>query len=383
MKKILIVGAGFSGAVLARQLAELAGIKSLVIDSRHHIGGNCHTERDGNTGIMIHCYGPHIFHTDNERVWKYIQRFTDIIPYRHRVKASIDRGVFSLPINLHTINQFFNKKFNPHEAKLFIERIGSKTIKDPINFEEQALKFLGEELYRAFFYGYTKKQWGCEPTELPASILKRLPVRFDYDDSYHLSKYSGIPVDGYSACIGRILKHDLIEVKLNTSFESNMSEDFDHVFYTGPIDAYFEHKFGRLAYRTVFWERLEESGDIIGCSQMNFTETNIKHTRIHEDKHFTPWEKHEKSVALIEYSKETSPTDIPYYPKRLPDDMALLNQYCQLASVSNKTSFLGRLATYRYMDMHQVIAEALEFSEMCLNSLRLNKDLPVFPNNIK
>ena len=182
-KRVLIVGAGFSGAVLARQLAEQAGIASLVIDERAHTAGNCHSERDEGTGVMLHKYGPHIFHTDNERVWDYIRRFTEIVPYRHRVKASIDRGIFSLPVNLHTINQFFGKRFNPDEAKAFIEKLGDKSITDPVTFEDQALRFIGRDLYEAFFHGYTKKQWGCEPTELPASILARLPVRFDYDDS--------------------------------------------------------------------------------------------------------------------------------------------------------------------------------------------------------
>jgi UDP-galactopyranose mutase len=381
--RVLIVGAGFSGAVLARQLAEVAGIASLVIDERDHIAGNCHSERDDATGVMLHKYGPHIFHTDNEVVWNYIRRFAEIVPYRHRVKASIDRGVFSLPINLHTINQFFGKAFNPAEARDFVGKLGDKSITDPETFEDQALRFIGRDLYEAFFYGYTKKQWGCEPRELPASILARLPVRFDYDDSYHKSYHSGIPRDGYTACIGNILEHELIEVKLATRFEQVMSGEFSHVFYTGPIDAWFGYAGGRLAYRTVFWDRVEAEGDLQGCSQMNYTQTDVPHTRIHEDKHFTPWEKHERTVGLVEFSKETGEGDIPYYPKRLVADKASLESYVALAKSLSGVSFLGRLATYRYMDMHQIIAEALDFAEMWMRARRENSPLPVFPANFK
>lgn len=378
-KRVLIVGAGFSGAVLARQLAEHAGIASLVIDERPHIAGNCHSERDAGTGVMVHQYGPHIFHTDNEKVWDYIQRFTEIVPYRHRVKASIDRGTFSLPVNLHTINQFFGKRFNPEEARAFIEKLGDKSIADPVTFEDQALRFIGRDLYEAFFHGYTKKQWGCEPRELPASILARLPVRFDYDDSYHKSRHSGIPRDGYTACIDRILDHELIEVKLSTAFDPAMRGDFLHVFYTGPIDAWFGYSAGRLGYRTVFWERVEAEGDLQGCSQMNYTQMDVPHTRVHEDKHFTPWEKHERTVGLVEFSKETEAGDIPYYPKRLADDKEGLKSYLTMARSQTGVSFLGRLATYRYMDMHQVIAEALDFGDAWLQAHRAGSSLPVFP----
>jgi UDP-galactopyranose mutase len=380
-KRVLIVGAGFSGAVLARHLAEQAGIASLVIDERDHIAGNCHSERDEATGVMLHKYGPHIFHTDNEKVWDYIRRFTEIVPYRHRVKASIDRGIFSLPINLHTINQFFGKRFNPAEAEEFIGKLGDKSITDPVTFEDQALRFIGRDLYEAFFHGYTKKQWGCEPRELPASILARLPVRFDYDDSYHKSRHSGIPRDGYTACIGRILDHDLIEVKLATAFDPAMSGDFLHVFYTGPIDAWFSHSGGRLGYRTVFWDRVEAAGDLQGCSQMNYTQMDVAHTRIHEDKHFTPWEKHERTVGLVEFSKETEAGDIPYYPKRLADDKERLNAYLAMARAQAGVSFLGRLATYRYMDMHQIIAEALDFGDAWLEAKATGRPQPIFPVN--
>ncbi|WP_367875289.1 UDP-galactopyranose mutase [Luteolibacter sp. Populi] len=380
--RVLIVGAGFSGAVLARYLAEHAGLASLVIDERPHVAGNCHTERDEATGVMLHKYGPHIFHTDNEAVWSYIRRFSDIVPYRHRVKATIDRGIFSLPVNLHTLNQFFGKRFGPAEARAFVASLGDKSSANPANFEEQALHLIGPDLYQAFIYGYTKKHWGCEPRELPTSIFSRLPIRFDYDDSYHRSRYSGIPRDGYTACIARILDHELVEVKLSTPYEPAMAADFSHVFYTGPLDAWFDHSLGRLSYRTVFWERIESAGDLQGCSQMNYPQLEVPHTRIHEDKHFTPWENHERSVGLVEFAKETAAGDIPYYPKRLAADKEKLAAYLALANAGRGVSFLGRLATYRYMDMHQVIAEALSFSETWLKAFTTRQPLPVFPANL-
>jgi UDP-galactopyranose mutase len=379
-QRVLVVGAGLSGAVLARHLAEHAGLASLVIEERPHIAGNCHTERDESTGVMLHRYGPHIFHTSNEAVWAYMKRFTEIVPYCHRVKASINRGIFSLPVNLHTINQFFGRSFNPAEARAFVERLGDKRIGEPANLEEQALKFIGRELYEAFFHGYTKKQWGCEPRELPASILRRLPVRFDYDDSYHSSLYSGIPRDGYTACIANILNHELIEVQTGVRFEHAMKDGFLHVFFTGPIDAYYGYSNGRLAYRTVYWDRVEATGDFQGCSQMNYPQLGVPHTRIHEDKHFTPWEKHERTVALVEFSKETAGDDVPYYPKRLVADKSVLDGYVARALEERHVSFLGRLATYRYMDMHQAIEESLGLARQWLEATKDGKRLPSMPS---
>lgn len=377
---VLIVGAGFSGAVLARELAEKAGISSLVIDQRDHIGGNCHTARDHETGVMEHVYGPHIFNTSNKEVWDYVQRFCTMGPYINRVKANIDRGVFSMPINLHTINQFFGKRLNPSEARAFVGSLGDQTIKEPANFEEQALKFLGRDLYEAFFYGYTKKQWGCEPRELPAAILKRLPVRFNYDDNYYSSKYQGIPQEGYTALIESIFDHPMIEVKLNTPFERTMQSEFSHTFFTGPIDEYFGFSEGRLGYRTVFWEKKTTEGDFQGNAVINYPSMDVSHTRIHEHKHFAPWEEHEKTIVFTEFSKETGAEDIPYYPKRLDRDKGLLLRYRALAEELNGISFLGRLATYRYMDMHHVIGEALEYSKAWIQCNQAETKPPVFPN---
>ncbi|MBE2202996.1 MAG: NAD(P)-binding protein [Chthoniobacterales bacterium] len=390
--RFLVIGSGFSGTVLARQLVEGMECFVEVWDERSHVAGNCHTERDAATGVMVHKYGPHIFNTDNEQVWKYVHRFGDFRPFVNRVKACTSRGMFSMPINLLTINQFFGKTMNPDEARNFIASLGDKTINEPKNFEEQALKMLGRELYETFFKGYTIKQWGCHPTDLPASVLKRLPIRFNYDDNYYEKKYQGIPAEGYTEVIRRILDHPNITVRLGekfdvSSFHFSLSA-FSYIFYTGPLDAFFGYSEGRLGYRTVTFEHVEtDSSDYQGNAVINYPDLDTPFTRIHEHKHFTPWEKHDKTVAFREYSKETEPGDIPYYPKRLATDQALLKKYRSLGegfSISPggfPVSFLGRLATYRYMDMEAVINEAIVFSENVLQSFREKTAPPVFPNH--
>ena len=325
--------------------------------------------------------GPHIFNTDKKEIWDYVNSFAEFRPYVHRVKAMYNGKVYSLPVNLYTLNQFFNKTFTPQTAKVFLETLGDKSIFEPKNFEEQALHFIGKELYHAFFYGYTKKQWGCEPAELPASILKRIPVRFNYDDNYHNNIFTGIPVEGYTHLIEKLLDNPSIHVHLNKKFHSSeIINEYAHVFYTGPIDAYFNYEFGRLGYRTVTFESSTHEGDYQGVTQMNYCDEKIPYTRITEHKHFAPWEQHEKTIIFKEYSKETGPEDIPYYPKRLKNDMELLSKYREKANSLQKVSFLGRLATYRYMDMHHVIGEALNFSNIFFEALSLNKTLPIFPN---
>ena len=378
----LIVGAGLSGAVLAHRLSELIADCTIDIwEEKSHIAGNCYTERDSETGIMVHRYGPHIFNTDKKEIWEYVNSFTEFRPYVHRVKAMHNGKIYSLPVNLHTLNQFFNKTFTPQTAKPFLEALGNKGISHPQNFEEQALHFIGKELYHAFFYGYTKKQWGCEPTELPASILKRIPVRFNYDDNYHNNIFTGIPVEGYTRLVEKLLAKPSIHIYLNKKFNSSgIIHEYDHIFYTGPIDAYFNHEFGRLGYRTVTFESSTFEGDYQGASQMNYCDEEIPYTRITEHKHFAPWEHHEKTIIFTEYSKETTHEDIPYYPKRLKRDIELLNKYRQKATSLQKVSFLGRLATYRYMDMHHVIGEALNFSNLFFDAFLLDKTRPIFPN---
>jgi UDP-galactopyranose mutase len=375
------VGAGFSGAVVARELVERLDCRVTIVESRSHVAGNCHTERDAATGVMMHVYGPHIFNTNRPHVWDYVHRFGTLRPFINRVKASTSRGIFSLPINLHTINQFFGKKLDPEGARAFLAALGDKTIVEPRNFEEQALKFIGRELYEAFFYGYTRKQWGCEPSELPASILKRLPIRFTYDDNYYNSAQQGIPEHGYTAIVEKILDHPQISVKLATPFDRTSAQAYDHTFYTGPIDAYFDFTLGRLGYRTITFERIEAAGDYQGNAVINYTELDPPYTRVHEHKHFAPWEKHERTVAFREFSKETGPEDVAYYPKRLASDRALLLEYRRFAEKLPGVSFVGRLGTYRYLDMDAVIDEALKFGARFVESRLAGRPAPFFPND--
>ena len=380
-KRYLIIGAGFSGTVLANQLVKHSDCSIDIWDERDHIGGNCHTQRDEQTGIMVHQYGPHIFNTDKKEIWDFVNSLGEFRPYVHRVKAMSNGKIYSLPVNLHTINQLFGRSFTPDEAKEFLEALADKSITDPQNFEEQALRFIGRELYYAFFYGYTKKQWGCEPTELPASILKRIPVRFNYDDNYHNNIYTGIPVNGYTALMEKLIDHADIHVTLNKKFDPKEDvSKYDHVFYTGPVDAWFNFRYGRLGYRTVTFEAYYADGDFQGTTQMNYCDENVPYTRITEHKHFTYWEQHPKTIYFKEFSKETEPTDLPYYPKRLEQDKQLLLQYRSDAEALNGVSFLGRLATYRYMDMHHVIGEALNFAKSFLQAVKTGQKPPVFPN---
>jgi len=377
MNDVLIVGAGFSGAVLARELAE-AGVTVQVIDAHSHVGGNCYTERDPQTDVMVHVYGPHIFHTSNEDVWRYVLRFGEWVPFVNRVKAHTGEGVFSLPINLHTINQFFGKTFSPCEAREFLARKADKSIGEPANFEEQALKFIGRELYEAFFRGYTVKQWGCDPTELPSEILKRLPVRFNYNDSYYNSIYQAMPRDGYTRVIESILAHPRIKISLNTSWDHTMRQDADHVFFSGALDQFYGFCEGRLGYRTVYWQRETHAGDFQGTAVINYTRLDVPWTRVLEHKYFAPWESHAETLVFKEFSKETAADDTPYYPKRLEADRLILHRYLAIAEREQGVSFIGRLGTYRYLDMHQAIAEALKFSRAWLEARPSGQPLPIF-----
>jgi UDP-galactopyranose mutase len=377
---ILLVGAGLSGAVIGRKLAE-AGHTITIIDGRDHIGGNCHTERDAETGVMVHVYGPHIFHTDDEEVWNYVNAFTNFMPYKNRVKTTSEGQVFSLPINLHTINQYYNKTMRPDEARAFIAGIGDSSIDEPQTFEDQALKFVGPDLYKAFFKGYTEKQWGCSPTELPASILKRLPVRFNYDDNYFFHKFQGMPEQGYTPMIEAILDHANISVHLETWFDPATASGYDHVFYSGPLDGYFNYELGRLGYRTLDFERFTYDGDYQGCAVMNYGDRDVPYTRITEHKHFSPWEEHEGSVCYREFSRSCDPEDIPYYPIRQVKEKALLSDYVKLAEETGGVTFVGRLGTYRYLDMDVTIREALDTAALFLENTARGNKLPAFVKN--
>lgn len=374
---ILMVGAGLSGAVAGRVLAE-AGHRVTVIDARDHIAGNCHTERCPQTGVLVHVYGPHIFHTDDGEVWEYVNRFERFLPYKNRVKATTGGAVYSLPINLHTINQFFGKTLRPDEARAFIEAQADTSITDPQTFEEQALRFVGPALYEAFFKGYTRKQWGCHPRELPASILKRLPVRFNYDDNYFSHRFQGMPEQGYTTMVERILDHPGISVHLNTRFTRDQAGQHAHVFYSGPLDGWYDYDMGHLGYRTLDFERFTHEGDWQGCAVMNYGEENVPFTRITEHKHFAPWEQHAGSVLYREYSRACGADDIPYYPIRLVEEKELLGAYVARAGRESGVTFMGRLGTYRYLDMDVTIREALDTARGFLNHRARGTPMPAF-----
>jgi len=376
-KPVLIVGAGLSGAVIGRELAE-AGHVVHIIDRRSHIAGNCHTARDEASGVMVHVYGPHIFHTNDDEVWRYVNRHMTFMPYVNRVKTTSAGQVYSLPVNLHTINQFFGRTFRPDEARDFIQSQSDPSIGEPVTFEDQALKFVGRELYEAFFEGYTRKQWGCSPADLPASILKRLPVRFSYDDNYFSHLYQGMPEHGYTEMVARILSHENISIELERNFVRTDAGDFSHVFYSGPLDGYFDYELGRLGYRTLDFEEFQYDGDYQGCAVMNYADADVRYTRVTEHKHFSPWEKHERSVCYREYSRACGPDDEPYYPIRLSDEQALLAQYVARARFEQGVTFVGRLGTYRYLDMDVTIREALDTARSCIRAFADGSPLRAF-----
>lgn len=373
--KIAIVGAGFSGAVIAEALAR-AGYRLDVFDARPHVAGNCYTAREPQTGVMVHAYGPHIFHTNNEKVWQYIQRFDRFLPFTNRVKAIAKGRVYSLPINLLTINQFFGRTFSPAQAKAFVQALGDQGGAAPDTFEEQALRFVGRELYEAFFKGYTTKQWGRHPSALPASILRRLPVRFNYDDNYYDSRYQGMPQHGYTAIVEKMLDHPNIALSLGCRFERAMAAGYAHVFYSGPIDAWFDYRAGRLAYRTLDFVTERHVGDYQGNAVINYCDAEVPWTRIAEHKHFSPWEDHAGTVISKEYSRPCEAGDTPYYPIRLAREKSQLQDYIDLAGRERKLTFVGRLGTYRYLDMHVTIAEAMAVAETFLACRASGQTMP-------
>ena len=377
--RFAIVGAGFSGAVVARELVE-AGHTADVFDTRDHVAGNCHTARH-ETGVMVHTYGPHIFHTQHEHVWQYINRFGEMMPYRHKVKAISQGTMYSLPVNLKTINQFFDRDFDAQQAEEFIQSKADATITNPVSFEDQGLRFVGRELYDAFFAGYTSKQWGVHPQELPASILARLPVRFNDDDSYFNHPYQAIPKDGYTPIVEAILQHESIKLHLGTRFDpSSQSEfgEFDHVVWTGPIDAYFGFEFGRLGYRTLDFVPEVCDGDYQGHPVVNYCDVDVPYTRITEHKHFAPWEEHSQTIVYREFSRLCGESDTPYYPIRLVKEKEQLLNYVQRARKAKGVTFIGRLGTYRYLDMDVTIHEALLASKAMLECLVKQQPLPSF-----
>lgn len=374
MSEIGVAGAGFSGAVVARQLAE-AGHHVTVFDPRSHVAGNCHTARDPITGVLVHEYGPHIFHTADDEVWAYVQRFGTWRRYQHRVKATAGGRVYGLPINLHTLNQYFGTAMGPAEARRFVAT-KSETRDPVVSFEDRALATVGRELYELLLAGYTRKQWGRDPAELPASVLARLPVRFTYDDAYFDHPHQALPVDGYTAVVEAIVDHPGVEVRLGEAIPGD--QRFDHVVWTGPIDAYFDGSFGELGYRTLDFERATHDGDVQGCPVMNYCDADVAFTRVTEFRHFTPWEEHTGSVTFTEFSRAAGPDDIPYYPVRLVGEQQVLADYVAAARTTAGVTFVGRLGTYRYLDMDRCIREALDVSSAIALALAASVPPPIF-----
>jgi UDP-galactopyranose mutase len=363
--RYLVVGSGFFGCTIAERIANDLNEHAVVVERRNHPGGNSFSEVDSETGIEFHKYGSHIFHTNNSRVWEYITKFTTFNNYKHRVWTTYSGRVYSMPINLATINQFYSKALSPSEARDFIaSEIARDKILEPSNLEEQAISLIGRPLYDAFIRGYTQKQWETDPKKLPTGIITRLPVRFDYNDRYFSDTFEGIPTDGYSTVFKRMLSHPKIKLLLNTDFfqiRDKLSPEC-LIIYTGPIDRYFNFKHGELSWRTIDLEKeAVNTNDFQGTSVMNFADTSIPFTRIHEFKHFHPEREQSKTKTLIfrEYSRFARKNDEPYYPINLETDKQKYQLYRAEADKIENVIFGGRLGSYKYFDMHQAIGAAL------------------------
>ncbi len=366
---LVVVGSGFFGLTIAERCASELGLKVLVLERRRHLGGNAYSEPDPETGIEVHVYGAHLFHTSNEKVWEYVNRFTKFTSYQHRVFANFQGQVYSFPMNLALINQFFGKSHTPDEARALIADQASEIATEAAtNLEEKAISLIGRPLYEAFVKGYTAKQWQTDPTELSPDIITRLPVRYNFDNRYFNDKYEGLPVDGYTAWLTKMADHPNIEVRLNTDFFDHRDEYVGKVpvVYTGPVDEYFGNSEGRLSWRTVDLEsEVKHVDDFQGCAVMNYNDQSVPYTRIHEFKHFHPERTYlpGKTVIVHEYSRFATDDDEPYYPVNTAEDRAKLLKYRELAKKEKDVLFGGRLGTYKYLDMHMAIGSALSTYE--------------------
>lgn len=367
---ILIVGSGFYGLTVAERCANELGLRVGVIERRNHIGGNAYSEIEPETGIEVHRYGAHLFHTSNERVWEYVNRFTTFTDYRHHVYTTVGGEVFQMPINLGTINQFFRANLTPDQARAKVrEQAAELGDKEPENLEEKAISLIGRPLYEAFIRGYTAKQWQTDPKELPPGIISRLPVRYTYNNRYFSDTYEGLPTDGYTAWLERMADNPRIDVHLNTDFfdtsqplNKNQAVGSLPVIYTGPVDRYFDYAAGELSWRTLdFEEEVLPTGDFQGTSVMNYGDEDIAYTRIHEFRHFHPERDYpsDKTVIMREYSRFAGRDDEPYYPVNTAKDREMLLAYREAMRGETNVHFGGRLGTYQYLDMHMAIASAL------------------------
>lgn len=383
---VLIVGAGLFGLTMAERLANVAGKKVLIIDKRNHIGGNCYSEFDPETGIECHKYGAHLFHTSLENVWQYVNQFTKFTNYVHKVYTTHDGVVYPLPINLGTINQFFAAAYTPDEAKVKIAGQAASAPANPQNLAEQGISLIGQPLFDAFIKNYTAKQWQTPAEDLSPEIIKRLPVRYNYDNRYFNDTYEGLPIDGYEAWFQSMLDScgDKVTVRLETDYFTDpeiqkLREAKILTVYTGPIDRFYDYQFGELKWRSLDLEKeVLDVDDFQGCPVMNYADLEPKYTRIHEFKHFHPERtnnpafadtayapKSGKTVIVREYSKTWHLGDEPYYPVNTAEDRAVLAQYQDLATEDTNIIFGGRLGEYAYYDMDKTIAAALtKFDEI-------------------
>jgi UDP-galactopyranose mutase len=363
---LVVVGSGFFGLTVAERCARDLGLRVLVVERRPHIGGNAYSEREPQTQIEIHPYGAHLFHTSNARVWEYANRFTSFTGYQHRVFSIYKGRVYPMPINLATMCEYFGTALSPDEArKLVAEQSAEVPPGRADNLEQKAVSLIGRPLYEAFIRGYTYKQWQTDPVDLPAEIITRLPVRYTFDNRYFSDTFEGLPADGYTAWLERMVDHPNIEVRLNTDFAQLRSDVVGRVpvVYTGPLDAYFDHAAGDLHWRTLDFDlEVLGTGDFQGTPVMNYADEDVPFTRIHEFRHFYPerdWYPKDKTVIMREYSRFADRGDEPYYPINTAEDRTRLLAYRELAGREPSVLFGGRLGTYKYLDMHMAIGSAL------------------------
>jgi len=362
---LVVVGSGFFGLTIAEQAASELGLKVKILERRHHLGGNAYSEIDPDTGIEIHTYGAHLFHTSNERVWEYVNRFTAFTGYQHRVWTKYQDKTYSMPINLGTMCSFFGRSFSPEEARALVaEQATEFDSASASNLEEKAISLIGRPLYEAFIRGYTLKQWQTDPKELQPEIITRLPVRYTFDNRYFNDTYEGLPVDGYTAWLERMADHPNIDIELNVDFFDRRDDIVGQVpvVYTGPVDQYFGHSEGYLGWRTLDFEKeVLPTGDYQGTSVMNYADEDVPFTRIHEFRHFHPERGYttDKTVIMREFSRFAERDDEPYYPINTAEDRERLLAYRDLAAGERNVLFGGRLGTYKYLDMHMAIGSAL------------------------
>lgn len=350
----LIVGAGFAGSVLAERLATVLGQRVLIVDKRPHIGGNAYDRYDDH-GVLVHPYGPHIFHTNSEEIFEYLSRFTQWRPYQHRVLASVDGQLVPIPINLDTINKLYGLNLTSFEVEKFLESVAEK--KEQVRTSEDVVVAkVGRELYNKFFRGYTRKQWGLDPSELDASVTARVPTRTNRDDRYFADRFQAMPMHGYTRMFERMLAHPNIKIMLNTDYREIVDKiPWRHMIYTGPVDAFFDHKFGKLPYRSLRFEHVNlprEQFQAVGT--VNYP-NEYGYTRISEFKHITGQE-HPTTSVVYEYPCAEGD---PYYPVPRPENAELYRKYEAEAENTPDVTFVGRLATYRYYNMDQVVGQAL------------------------